>query len=62
MTAQLKLTVLKDDYYPWQEPVKDPFYGTGEEQSRFVQIELVKYGFSDTALLDEFERYDELYG
>ncbi|NLB15560.1 MAG: hypothetical protein GX827_01950 [Clostridiales bacterium] len=62
VTAQLKLTVLKDDYYPWQEPKENRFYGTGEEQSRFVQIELVKYGFSDTALLDEFERYDELYG
>ncbi|MGI6744132.1 MAG: hypothetical protein ACOX4O_10810, partial [Eubacteriales bacterium] len=62
VTAQLKLTVLKDDYYPWQEPKENHFYGAGEEQSRFVQIELVKYGFSDTALLDEFERYDDLYG
>ena len=57
VTAQLKLTVLKDDCYPWREPPDDYcIYDGSEEQSSFVQIELVRYGFSDTALLDGSER------
>jgi len=60
ISAQIKLTVLEDEHFPWQEFTKGNIH-SGQNQSRFLSIELVKYGFDDTALHDEFEKYDALY-
>jgi len=60
VTAQLKLTVIEDEHCP-PPTGKGYIHGAGDDLSRFVRIELVKFGYSDTALHDEFERYDHLY-
>ena len=61
ISAQLKLTVLDDPEYPYYEISGNKLYSLSEKRSRFLSIELVKYGFDDTALHDEFEKYDTLY-
>ena len=60
VTAQLKLTAIEDDNIP-ELDTKDGIYSIDENLTRRFEIELVKFGYSDTALHDEFERYDHLY-
>ena len=61
VSAQLRLTVIEDEGFPWREVDGYALYGRGEERSRFLEIELVKFSYSDTVLHDEFEKYDHLY-
>lgn len=52
VTAKLKLTVLEDKAYPYQE-IYFPIYGPNEERSRFLSIELVSYEYNDIYKFDE---------
>ena len=61
VTAQLKLTAVKDEYYPSDEIAMQDIYTTADEKTRYFEIELVKYSYSEAVLHDEFERYDHLY-
>lgn len=59
VSAEIKLTVLPDEHYPYQEVHQGDYselYRAGEERSRFLSIELVSYEYSDTyKLMGEYE-------
>jgi len=59
--AKLKLSVIKDEHYPWYDITQGRLYSISEERSRFLSIELVEYEYSDIKKFDEFEKYDALY-
>lgn len=58
-SAEIKLTVLPDEHYPYQEVHQGDYselYRSGEERSRFLSIELVSYEYSDTyKLMGEYD-------
>ncbi|MCI8388129.1 MAG: hypothetical protein HFE63_06640 [Clostridiales bacterium] len=48
ITAKLKLVVLKDEAYPYEDVLNNTrLFGPNEECSRFLSIELVSYEYSD---------------
>ena len=53
ISAKLKLTVIPDEGYPWNE-IYSPPYSQNQERSRFLSIELIEYDYSDVYKLDEY--------
>ena len=54
ITAEIRLTALPDPHFPW-EKFSTWVYSSGEEKTRFLEIELVSYEYSDVYKFDEAE-------
>lgn len=54
ITAEIRLTTLPDPHFPW-EKFSTWVYSSGEEKTRFLEIELVSYEYSDVYKFDEAE-------
>ena len=54
ISAEIRLTVLEDAAFPYWD-VYFPVYGENEVRSRFLEVELVAYEYSDVYKLDEME-------
>ena len=54
ITAEIRLTALPDPHFPW-EKFSTWVYSSGEEKTRFLEIELVSYEYSDVYKFDEME-------
>ena len=53
ISARLRLTVLDDPHFPYWE-FSNWSFASGEVKSRFVEVELVEYEYSDQYKLDEY--------
>ncbi len=52
VSAELKLVTLEDEYYPYEEVIKNKWgysemTSVGDALTRFVSVELVSYEYSD---------------
>ena len=54
ITAEIRLTALPDPHFPWEQ-FSNWVYSAGEEKTRFLEIELVSYEYSDVYNFDEAE-------
>ena len=61
VTAELKLTAIPDEGFPYEEVMKNgafgygEIYGYGEDRTRFCSVELVSYEYSDQYKMMQME-------